>query len=75
LERSNIPGEITIISRFFAPIDINILEEGVSPFAINSLLNRERPEETRILQKRRNDFLAEVEKSGRGRVVAIGHRR
>jgi hypothetical protein len=75
LERSNIPGEITIISRFFAPIDINIPEEGVSPFAINSLLNREKPEEMRILQKCRNDFLAEVEKSGRGRTVAIRHRR
>jgi hypothetical protein len=56
ITRSEVAGEIVIVEKFFAPVDLT--DPAKSPFAIESLLNRARPGEEQTLQTRRNGFWA-----------------
>jgi hypothetical protein len=60
MTRSDVPGQITIVEKFFALVDLNAAGDAAqpkNPFAIESILNRVRPGEEQILQTRLSDFL------------------
>jgi hypothetical protein len=66
ITRSEIPGQLTIDDKYFAPVDINVVDkfhEGKNPYGIDSILNHIGPAEKQILLKRRTDFCTEFEKS------------
>jgi hypothetical protein len=67
MKRCDVGGQVALAHRFFCPIEINIIEQGVSPFAVTSILNRERPAEEVIVQQRRKNFDAEVDRVRKGR--------
>jgi hypothetical protein len=56
---SDAPGDVSIVDRYWAPLELNIPDEGpkpLSPFRIQAVLNRYRPAEERILLQRRMEF-------------------
>jgi hypothetical protein len=66
IQRSIIPGQLTITHKFFAPIDLQNPQPdggGRSPFAIDSILNHFNPADDQVLQKRHSDFLAEFDRA------------
>jgi hypothetical protein len=63
--RSDIPGLITIVDRFFAPVDIIAVTRpaiGKSPYAIDSILNHENLDLETITARRRKEFTDEIAK-------------
>jgi hypothetical protein len=58
LERSLMIGELVIVDRFFRPVDILLPEQESHRFALNSILNLERPAEESVVERRRSDFQA-----------------
>jgi hypothetical protein len=58
ITRSEVAGEIVIVEKFFAPVDLK--DPAKNPFAIESILNRARPGEEQTLQNRRSDFCAQA---------------
>jgi hypothetical protein len=63
--QADMPGSLSIADRYWAPLDLNVADEAqnnLSPFRIQALLNRLRPDEERILLQRRMDFAAESER-------------
>jgi hypothetical protein len=61
VERSISPGEVTLLSRFYAPLDFNRCEipESRNPFSIEALLNRPQRPEDIIVERRRMEFYTE----------------
>jgi hypothetical protein len=67
MERSGDGGNVGLAPPFFNPIEINLVEQGVNPFGVTSMLNCDGPEEEVILHIRRRQFDSEVERAMRGR--------
>jgi hypothetical protein len=67
LERGSITGEVAMGDRFFRPVDILVSEQGASPFALNSILNLERPAEEAVVQRRRLEFQSALDRTDRPR--------
>jgi hypothetical protein len=73
LERSTIPREVTLVDRFFRPIEIHDNSSGENAkhlYALESLLVHVRPATERILEKRMNEFLAELDRNEHSRPSA-----
>jgi hypothetical protein len=67
IHRSLVPGQLTVSSRYFAPVDLQKVNEdgnGMSPYAIGSILNHFDPVDELVYQKRRSEFMAEFRKQG-----------
>jgi hypothetical protein len=66
VERSITPGEITLLSRFYVPMDFNRCEtvETRDPFSIEALLNRPRGPEDAIIERRRMEFITDFQHRG-----------
>jgi hypothetical protein len=62
LERCDTDGEVSLINRYFVPIEIQVAENGVSPFGLDSILNRKRPGEEIVALQRQVAFEAEAAK-------------
>jgi hypothetical protein len=65
LIRSDVPGSITLVDRFFTPVDIIAMARpaiGQSPYAIDSILNHENHNVETITARRRKEFSAEIAK-------------
>jgi hypothetical protein len=66
VQRSLVPGQLTIVDRFFAPIELKKLQEepnSKSPYAIGSILNHSDPRDEIVYQKRKAEFAAESARS------------
>jgi hypothetical protein len=70
IHRSLVPGQLTIVDRFFVPIELKKLQEEPnrrSPYAIGSILNHSDPRDEIVYQKRKGEFSAESTRQGPGR--------
>jgi hypothetical protein len=66
ITRTKIPGQLTVVDQYFAPVDIQVTErfqQGKNLYGINFILNQIGPAERQILLKRREDFFTRFEKS------------
>jgi hypothetical protein len=71
LERSAVPREVTIANRFFIPIELSA-ETPKSLYCLEALLVHAEPVKERVLRKRTEEFLAELDPVERAAVLASG---
>jgi hypothetical protein len=65
LSRSESPGKLTFVERFFVPVDISLPSGSarpVNPFSIETILNHSNPTQERVIFARRKEFVAESAK-------------
>jgi hypothetical protein len=70
IHRSLVPGQLTMVDRFFTPIELKKLQDepnSRSPYAIGSILNHSDPRDEIVYQKRKSEFSAESTRQGPGR--------
>jgi hypothetical protein len=60
IRRSDIPGRVTIVAKFFAPLEIDTPSVTLSEYSIGSLLNHPRSKVGSVLKARRDDFFAVI---------------
>jgi hypothetical protein len=77
LKRSTVPREVRLVDRFFTPIEINHSKSGENPrnmYTLESLLVHVRPATEKILEKRMNEFIAELDPNERSLLLASAAR-
>jgi hypothetical protein len=67
VERTIMPGQVTLVKRFYVPLDFDWSETGQSPVSIEVLLNKPKGSQDAILKRRRMEFVAEWPESGKRR--------
>jgi hypothetical protein len=60
--KSDLPGEITLVDKFYTPMEFTFQEQRTNPFGIESILNQPREEEPRILECRRTEFFTKSDR-------------
>jgi hypothetical protein len=70
VERSVTPGEVTLVQRFYAPLDFNCCEVAQTqhPFSVEALLNRPKGPDEIVLERRWMEFVTDWSQSNLRRI-------